>query len=47
VTHDGRTVVAGDATGRLHFLSLEGLPELVRPSDPPPRTSSLPPAPFS
>ena len=26
VTFEGRTVIAGDESGRVHFLSLEGLP---------------------
>jgi WD40 repeat protein len=31
VTPDGKTIVAGDALGRLHFLRIEGLPPGNRP----------------
>ncbi|MBA2244751.1 MAG: hypothetical protein H0W11_07320, partial [Gemmatimonadetes bacterium] len=31
VTPDGKTIVAGDALGRLHFLRIEGLPPSNRP----------------
>ncbi|MCU0638071.1 MAG: hypothetical protein MUE87_05585 [Methanothrix sp.] len=30
VSPDGRTIIAGEASGRVHFLRLEGLP---RPGD--------------